>query len=64
MKKKDTISIFLVSWPVFSAMVVLDTYVQEGLLAHESDVCNAVSAKSVKSFSWHLDLLYLEQNSY
>lgn len=29
-------------------MVVLDTYVQEGLLAHESDGCNAVSAKSVK----------------
>lgn len=48
MKKKYNISIFLVLWPVFSVIVVLDTYGQEGLLTHESDGCNAVSAKSVK----------------
>lgn len=48
-EEKDNIFIFVVLWPIFSAMFVLDTFGQEGLLAHKSDGCNAVSAKSVKS---------------
>lgn len=64
MKKKDNISIFLVLWPIFSAMVVLDTYQQEGSLAHESDGCNAVSAKSVKLSLMKFGLMLLGTNSY